>query len=203
MWQQGVLYSLLRPLLIPCLLNIPIISATKCKPFRDQNTCKAETWQEEYLCLTLQNTSSELVDSVRTDFNGTDSKLCQDTHDKMPSRYDSEYLGEFPPSWAQCTSARQVLLAGSDYDDCNMCAMRGLIQACPEDDPNFWNCLCEWNTQPEHINCLSWCFASGSLEGLVCPQWTPEYTRPDPRQTNEDEFWLVCTPSRAAPKRDD
>ncbi|KAH8683734.1 hypothetical protein BGZ61DRAFT_480761 [Ilyonectria robusta] len=160
--------------LLLCLMNSPLAQAVfhGCMPFRDPVACPAKTWAQEYDCLMRQNSLPYLMNCVSTFPGGSDSKLCQDTTDDVPNNGDSRYWSVRPPNGAQCNSARQVLLAGSDYPQCQRCAMRGLIEACPQDDPNFLNCLCEYSVQRIHLECLSFCFGDGSMGDFYCPHWT-------------------------------
>lgn len=188
-----------------CLINFPLGQAVShgCMPDRDSTTCPAQSWNEEYFCLMKQNSLSHLIDCVRTVPDGSDSKLCQDLNDDIPDSGDSGYWSIKPPHGAQCKSARQVLLAGSDYPDCKRCSMRGLIEACPQDDPNFLTCLCEYKLQEVHLKCLSWCFGDGSMGDVRCPHWknrrdeTSSHGAVEPlfKRSSEsgDDFLLVCT----------
>ncbi|KAF6798810.1 hypothetical protein CMUS01_15694 [Colletotrichum musicola] len=159
--------------LILSLIHLRLVSAA-CQPARDRTTCPATTWKAEYGCLMWQNTITGLINCVRTNVKN-DDKLCQDIHDDIPDQGTELYWAAVKPAEARCSTARQVLLAGSDYPDCKACSLRGLIQACPDNDPNFWNCLCEYNITPDQFNCLSRCF--GKPAPLVkeiqleCPHW--------------------------------
>lgn len=155
----------------PLLPAAPLAPAT-CNPDGYLKECPANTWKDRYQCLIKKNTFNDLVGCVKINRAKMDAKLCQDTQDTIPDKGDATYWALHTQGAKLCTSARQIILAGSDYEDCIGCLLKGAIQACPDNDPDFWNCLCENNIVPKQLLCIEKCFLPGSVVGLTCPQWT-------------------------------
>lgn len=74
-----------------------------------------------------QDTLSHLIGCAKTRRRG-DAKLCQDFRDDIPDSGTEDYWKVLLKNKADgaCRSARQVLLAGSDYYDCKVCGMKGV-----------------------------------------------------------------------------
>ncbi|KAF6803470.1 hypothetical protein CSOJ01_10887 [Colletotrichum sojae] len=72
-----------------------------------------------------QNTITGLFNCVRTNVKN-DDKLCQDIHDDIPDRGTELYWAAVKLAEARCSTARRMLLAGSDYPDCQARTHPGL-----------------------------------------------------------------------------
>lgn len=174
MWRLSSSYY--RSLVLVCLLS----SVTYCRAavrgrcvglFRDQDACPARTQNEEFYCLMRQNSMKSLMDCVTIDYTSRrDYQLCRDVDDGIPNNGADNYYQPLPGQDVRnlvCSTPRQVLIAGSGFPLCRQCSLQGLLKACPENDPDFHNCLCAHDVQAASFLCLSQCFMP-STQDITC-----------------------------------
>lgn len=143
---------------------------------RDLRDCPAQLWSEEYSCLERQNSMTHFMSCVISRSETHGQRLCRaeyETSDPDDDDYDAwQYTSASSSDGRQiCMTPRNVLLHASD-NRCRHCELTGALQACPENDPDFINCLCEQRATPKNFCCFAECFMPSSqdsvsvLEGL-------------------------------------
>ncbi|KAK8016652.1 hypothetical protein PG993_014841 [Apiospora rasikravindrae] len=109
-----------------------------------------------------------LMDCV-VSFNNKDINVCRGT-DSIDKNFD-EWQNRDNAFKETCLSPREVLLYKSN-SICRSCSLTGALQACPKDDPQFINCLCEQGAQSQHFRCFSECFRNDrSINTNICQNW--------------------------------
>lgn len=140
--------------------------SSQCTLVRDLIDCPADTYVEELFCMMRQNSLFSLAGCITIDEYKKDHQYCR-YDDGIEGNGNDRYYKHLPPGVRKgkndlCMAPRDVLIEGSLHKDCRECSMAGILDLCPEDDPDFLDCLCEHLIFDEHLECLSNCFRGDS-----------------------------------------
>lgn len=167
--------SLLAQLIpLTCLLllcGIPTATAADgCLLKRTPEVCPQGKQAQEIFCLRKENTLRAVMDCVSYSSVGVDHKLCSSRNDGIPGNgfedFGQPFEGELTDITANCLAPRLVLVSASLV--CLGSSLGGLLQSCPEGDPNFFSCLCNHHVQADSFAQLSKCFSPSNQNDLNC-----------------------------------
>lgn len=165
------------------LLAIPSTLGQTCKMTRD-DTCKAGNWPEEFKCIMKSNSLRTVMDCVEiVERPGDDLEkfMCRPLDDGIANDAEQYYYRNKKKTGEWCTKPRTILMKGPlAYKDGKKLSINGALEACPENDPDFHNCLCMQNVKIEAMKALAQYFKKVKDQDLDCPKPPKKLT---PRST--------------------
>jgi hypothetical protein len=159
-------------------LFVGVASAKGCGIVRNVDTCNGPYWDDEYYCLMKQNDLKTIMDCVevknRVSNLNAEQEICRSWDNGRPDNleqfYEEDYYTKGEKDKLLCLKPRTVLIRGPlTTPDGWKLGVSGALRSCPEDDPNFHNCLCEHNIKQTFLNQLANFFKTGKTNTLVCP----------------------------------
>jgi hypothetical protein len=143
------------------------------------DACKADTWAEEYVCIMKSNSLRTVMDCVEIEERpGPDFEkfMCRPIDDGIANDAEQYYYRNSKKSDEWCTKPRTILMRGPlAYKSGKKLSINGALEACPENDPDFHNCLCMQNVQIAAMNALQ----EGQEPGSGMPEATEKV---DPKE---------------------
>ncbi|KAF2824545.1 hypothetical protein CC86DRAFT_371843 [Ophiobolus disseminans] len=159
------------------LLFSSLASSQKGCLFRD-DACKAKTWNEEYGCLMKSNSLRTIMDCVEIkEQPGADLEysICRPLDNGIDDDLEQYYYTSASKKGQWCTKPRTILIKGPlTYKNGWKLSIMGALEACPEADPDFHNCLCMQNVKIEAMNALAQYFKKVTSQDLECPKKLPK-----------------------------
>ncbi|KAJ4375922.1 hypothetical protein N0V83_001200 [Neocucurbitaria cava] len=145
--------------------------ASQCFLTRDVEACPANTWAQEYNCLMAQNDLKTIMDCVqinqKSDF---EYPICRAPDDGVDDDLEQYYYQSSNKKGLWCTTPRNILIFGpATKQNYWKLGIQGAIQACPENDPDFHNCLCMQNVKQQSLVVLAQYFRQVRNQDLSCP----------------------------------
>ncbi|KAL2072094.1 hypothetical protein VTL71DRAFT_11437 [Oculimacula yallundae] len=148
--------------------------------------CEVDVWQDQYRCIMLLNSLQTLMNCVNLQTSAGETTgetgWCREKDNiNDPGEDDVYYKKKIDGVQMLCIKPRVILLEGPQYREGGWwpASMRGVLEACPENDPDFLNCLCDNGVEPKHINQFAKNFKTDSKQSFNCQQYTKRATLPE------------------------
>jgi hypothetical protein len=120
-----------------------------------------------------ENSLKTLMDCVTIKRNNADTAWCRKANDlEEPGEDIFEKETEDGVLW-YCIKPREVIISGPPIGFNGVyyrASLGGVFNACPNRDPNFFNCLCEMNVDLASLNIYAQNFKDDEGPDAPCPQ---------------------------------
>jgi hypothetical protein len=155
--------------------------STKCNMVLDE-FCNAVVWQDQYRCIMENNSLQTLMDCVNIKKTSGETAWCRDAdkwNDPGEDRlFTKDNIDGVP---VLCIKPRVVLLEGPQYRKGGWwdASLNGILNVCPDNDPDFFNCLCDFGVNERHIKQFARNFKKDLDQDFNCKQYTKRATLPE------------------------